>query len=1139
MNVRVSSPSLQPLRLLLGIMLVVPSLAMAQLGNVWHIPANAEPTGVPSMRNPLKAIVPTGAVTCYNGSYSLDGNQSGGLLWYRKAPAGAWSSLALTFDTQNGNNKYWRAAIPANAFNPGDSVQYYFEITFTDRATTFIYGNDTSSQTTATRATAQTGAFQFRVTIPWPGVGYPSDPASNVHFWKEEGVIGNGFMTVMLDMNGSLYDIYYPSVGNRHGMSTANEGYRGPEEFPNCPARDAQANGQMNVIAGMGGIAIGSNVYWLKNANGTDYTEVGQQYVPDNNVIRTTQRLNVAGNSIRIVQYDFCPVPSALPLVTDGSRTNRGVYVKRFLLTNLESTSRTIDFYYDVNWNINGGNGSDALYFDTSSNRNTMVAFDNTARDVTGTGCGPDGYANEYNPAGYSPYAKNLSVYFSTAMKLVTNSTSGAGAPADGAWRDHTSTDNQEGWIGKRVSLPPGQEVELDVMVVGSWDDFAGATGTHEFWARPVVDWFYTNSMAAAQTTTEAYWTSWLNSGVTIDFPGTNYESLWNRSLLVTALHIDAATGAIIAGMHNGAYPFVWPRDGVYAAITLARTGHTNESLAFYRWLRDIAYRAHDSGIGDKGFFYQKYTTDGYQIWTSPQVDETASVPWGAYYHYLATGDRAFLTNFWNLVYTSARASSEDSTVDPRLNYNDTYHLMDGNNVWEDSWGLFLYSNASVERGLRDAARMAELLGQSSWATTFRNRADAIHGGLNNRLDARVEPSDTSHLGLVVPYESYTPTDPRMTNMIEWLHGRQASGGFTDNLVETGGDIAGLLRRYNHKVGGGVDDYWNGGPWFLATSWYGEYHARWQDYVGGKALVDVNRQKLDQLMTKLGPLGLGAEQIASGPGAQKYPGFWLQTAWPNVWESHSTLLDQMTLFLDFKPLTNGVALAPKLPSGWTNLVFRNLAWQGQRFDAAISEKTTTTRADINKLTPGALSVECVLRIPAGQKPVMIAVNTNFFAPAPADYDTNTGRVRIQATLPASTGSNTLLVTFANADTDGDGLPDSWELAHDLNPLSSAGDDGANGDPDLDRFTNLNEYLAGTEPRNPASLLRIVQTSPTGRMITWSSVLGRSYRVWATTNPTVPFAPLSEIIDAVHPTSSYTDTNTAIPSRFYRVQLIVP
>lgn len=49
------------------------------------------------------------------------------------------------------------------------------------------------------------------------------------------------------------------------------------------------------------------------------------------------------------------------------------------------------------------------------------------------------------------------------------------------------------------------------------------------------------------------------------------------------------------------------------------------------------------------------------------------------------------------------------------------------------------------------------------------------------------------------------------------------------------------------------------------------------------------------------------------------------------------------------------------------------------------------------------------------------------------------------------------------DTDGDGLPDLWEIRYGLDPWSAVGDDGRNGDPDNDGLKNYAEYLAGTDP----------------------------------------------------------------------------
>jgi hypothetical protein len=48
----------------------------------------------------------------------------------------------------------------------------------------------------------------------------------------------------------------------------------------------------------------------------------------------------------------------------------------------------------------------------------------------------------------------------------------------------------------------------------------------------------------------------------------------------------------------------------------------------------------------------------------------------------------------------------------------------------------------------------------------------------------------------------------------------------------------------------------------------------------------------------------------------------------------------------------------------------------------------------------------------------------------------------------------------DADDDNDGMPDSWEINYGMNPYDAS--DAAN-DNDGDLITNLNEYLAGTDP----------------------------------------------------------------------------
>jgi hypothetical protein len=53
--------------------------------------------------------------------------------------------------------------------------------------------------------------------------------------------------------------------------------------------------------------------------------------------------------------------------------------------------------------------------------------------------------------------------------------------------------------------------------------------------------------------------------------------------------------------------------------------------------------------------------------------------------------------------------------------------------------------------------------------------------------------------------------------------------------------------------------------------------------------------------------------------------------------------------------------------------------------------------------------------------------------------------------------------LVNDDSDGDGLPNWWEIKYGLNPNDDEGIHGKEGDPDNDNFTNIQEYENITNP----------------------------------------------------------------------------
>ncbi len=82
------------------------------------------------------------------------------------------------------------------------------------------------------------------------------------------------------------------------------------------------------------------------------------------------------------------------------------------------------------------------------------------------------------------------------------------------------------------------------------------------------------------------------------------------------------------------------------------------------------------------------------------------------------------------------------------------------------------------------------------------------------------------------------------------------------------------------------------------------------------------------------------------------------------------------------------------------------------------------------------------------------------------------------------------------DADDDGLPNDWESARGLDPKVGTGDQGATGDPDGDRLSNLQEYVSGTHPRDAASCLKVdsIDADTTSVVVRFTAVAGKTYTV---------------------------------------------
>jgi hypothetical protein len=117
------------------------------------------------------------------------------------------------------------------------------------------------------------------------------------------------------------------------------------------------------------------------------------------------------------------------------------------------------------------------------------------------------------------------------------------------------------------------------------------------------------------------------------------------------------------------------------------------------------------------------------------------------------------------------------------------------------------------------------------------------------------------------------------------------------------------------------------------------------------------------------------------------------------------------------------------------------------------------------------------------------------------------------------------------DSDGDGLPDSWETANGTDPAVA----DAGLDPDGDGRTNLEEYRSGTDPRNAASVLRLLVSDSTAPSFSFQRVPGRVYLVQSRDSldqgvwmDRAEFPAIS-----VTTTATWSDLDPS-PARFYRI-----
>ena len=329
---------------------------------------------------------------------------------------------------------------------------------------------------------------------------------------------------------------------------------------------------------------------------------------------------------------------------------------------------------------------------------------------------------------------------------------------------------------------------------------------------------------------TAKYWRTWLLDHDIHDIYEKDIDQkikeIYSRTILLFPLLINNDTGGISAGIevdeernNCGRYSYCWPRDAAFITEAMDLVGMSDIADKFYlEFCRNTQ--------SEDGMWEQRFYTDGRLApsW-GYQVDETASVIFGAYAHYKETKSRNFLVNCLDMLEKAIEFLY--IYVDDLFNGNHS-KVSKSFDLWEERPGVSLYSIASVFAGFSamksiyreikpvfeenpEKIRLIELNTEKlnrkavelkEYATnTF--YSEERNSYVRNLEDKKI---DISVIGTIVPFKMYNVEDLRMQNTInkieEILH--MPKGGF--------------VRYENDTYMGGKN------PWPIVTLWMSWYY---------------------------------------------------------------------------------------------------------------------------------------------------------------------------------------------------------------------------------------------------------------------------------------------------------------------------
>ncbi len=708
-----------------------------------------------------------------------------------------------------------------------------------------------------------------------------------------EGLVGNRMMTARVDSRGSTLDVYFPTVGLHSDVRPA-EG-----ELP-------QSRSHFRAI--VAGLAIGRRLDWFGERLAW---ATFQHYQGATNLLMT--ELNWKHGPIRVLATDFVARGDCLPR-TAGGTESPGQYIKRFRIINDGPEATRAVFGVYVQAEVNGGIGEPGLSWHDADR--TLLAINRG-----------HGHVNR-------KLARDATVEFALALD-------------DRGDVQCEPTGPNEAILLRKLELPAGAAVSVDLLISGAFTGWRGDPGTFEHWLHPALGWFRSADLDAVEQATAQEWDAFVEPLPSLHFPKPGYAVSLRRSALAASLHADEQWGAIASGFDRGLSAYCWPREALWAGGAMVRCGHPEIGRMVFQWLGSVKGQTRTYA-----YWFQKYTIDGQPEWETPAIDQSAMIPFGLEQHYRRTGDRDFVAACWPTIERAATVCFGESGH-PGLRWIEELSLVSSAGIWDSRYGAFLYSNAAVVAGLRSAASLATLLDRPEHAALWRERADRTwESGMlaestpdgggpgmvdyatgrflearrlstlrgwwsdgGNHLIDRSAALDISMLGLVVPFGLLPASDPRARATAEALYRHNAVVGDANFFTMWSPEPTRPDRR-NQPSEGHAQDLST-----LATLWMARYLIRLGRETGEGRVWNLALSVLDALLARLGPLGLSVRSAPRGSDSSR-AGAGTTTG---VWALQTMLIETMLDLagLDYDVPGKTLRLDPALPGAWPHIGLAN------------------------------------------------------------------------------------------------------------------------------------------------------------------------------------------------------------------------